>query len=82
MLVSYSKARSEGLGQECNVGWLERPERVTLVVAGVILGSFWGSAGNHWGLVIAMVLMMVFSLITVIQRMHHTYKGFKAQGKV
>ena len=75
MLVSYSKARSEGLGQECNVGWLERPERVTLVVAGVILGG-------HLGLKIAMFLMMIFAYITVGQRMHHTYLGFKEKTKI
>lgn len=75
MLVSYSKARSEGLGQECDVGWLERPERVTLVVAGSLLFQ-------EWGLRVAMVLMLVFAFITVGQRMHYTYRGFKAKGKV
>lgn len=85
LLVSYSKARSEGLGQECNVGWLERPERVTLVVAGTILGAIvgaiWDVNGAHWGLTIAIGVVLVFSFVTVGQRMHYSYRGFKAKGK-
>ncbi len=92
LLVSYTKARAEGLGQECDVGWLERPERVTLVVVGCLPALFvadqiswiWpdkGAGQNSDGLRVAMVVMMVFAMITIAQRMHHTWKGFKAQGK-
>jgi phosphatidylinositol phosphate synthase len=36
--TSYARARAEGLGQECRVGWLERPERVLLLVIGLVSG--------------------------------------------
>jgi len=75
MMVSYTKARAEGLGQECNAGWMERPERMVLVIAGsLLLGDF--------GLKLAMVLMMTFAFVTVGQRMLHVWRGFKEKGKV
>ena len=36
VLVSYVKARAEGLGIECNVGLVTRPERIVLLSAGLI----------------------------------------------
>ncbi len=35
-MVSYCRARAEGLGLDCNIGIMQRPERITLIV----LGSF------------------------------------------
>ena len=37
-MVSYTRARAEGLGVECKVGALTRLERVLIVAAGLILG--------------------------------------------
>ena len=36
--VSYTRARAEGLDIECKVGFLQRPERLVLLIAGLILG--------------------------------------------
>lgn len=36
--VSYTRARAEGLDIECNVGFLQRPERLVILIAGLILG--------------------------------------------
>jgi len=38
LLVSYTRARAEGLGRECTVGIAERPERVVLLIVGALLG--------------------------------------------
>jgi CDP-diacylglycerol--glycerol-3-phosphate 3-phosphatidyltransferase len=38
MMVSYTKARAEGLGAECTSGMLQRPERMVLVVVGGLIG--------------------------------------------
>src|SRR5579871_3619380 len=38
LLVSYARARAEGMGLECEVGFLQRPERVILLAAGMLLG--------------------------------------------
>ena len=38
-MVSYTRARAEGLGLECKKGMMQRPERITLLVIGSLLGS-------------------------------------------
>src|SRR5437773_852401 len=37
VMVSYTKARAESIGIECNVGMMERPERLICLIAGAIL---------------------------------------------
>src|SRR5688500_11016169 len=43
VLVSYTTARSEGLGVKANVGFLQRPERVVLFIIGALSTWDWGS---------------------------------------
>ena len=38
-MVSYTRARAEGLGMECKGGLMQRPERITLLIIGSLLGS-------------------------------------------
>ena len=63
LLTSYVRARAEGLGLECTVGWLERPERVAALVIGLLLGRI--------VLVISILFIAVMSVITVFQRIVH-----------
>ena len=63
LLTSYVRARAEGLGLECTIGWLERPERVTALVIGLLLGRV--------VLVISLLFIAVMSVITVFQRILH-----------
>ncbi len=63
LLTSYVRARAEGLGLECRVGWLERPERVTALVIGLLLGRVI--------LVISILFIAVMSVVTVFQRIIH-----------
>ncbi|MEA2434409.1 MAG: CDP-diacylglycerol---glycerol-3-phosphate 3-phosphatidyltransferase [Actinomycetota bacterium] len=60
-MVSYVKARAEGLGFDCNVGFGERAERLIIVIAGLILDL----------VPAAMVLLAAVSLITFLQRIFH-----------
>jgi len=39
MMVSYTRARAEGFGIDCKVGFITRPERVILIAAGLIFSS-------------------------------------------
>jgi CDP-diacylglycerol--glycerol-3-phosphate 3-phosphatidyltransferase len=66
LAVSYTRARAEGLGLECKVGWLERPERVVLLVIGMAAGR----------LVLGYVLfaLAVLSWVTVAQRIVHVWR--------
>lgn len=66
-LVSYVKARAEGLGMTCNVGIAERTERLIVVGIGGILAGF----GLEWALPAALWLLAVLSFITVGQRIAH-----------
>ncbi len=74
VLVSYARARAEGLGIDCKVGIAQRAERVLgLGLASVVFG-----AGRHALLLEAIVaLLAVASIITVVQRFVyvHQYAG-------
>src|SRR5690348_4374360 len=69
-VVSYVKARAEGLGLSANVGIAERFERL------VILGLGGIGHGLHvpYALDVALWLLAVLSVVTVGQRMRHAYR--------
>lgn len=75
-IVSYVKARAEGLGMTCNVGIAERPERLLSVGVGGLLTII----GLEWALPAALWILAALSVITVGQRIAHVYK--QAQAKV
>ncbi|MDQ6709257.1 MAG: CDP-alcohol phosphatidyltransferase family protein [Candidatus Dormibacteraeota bacterium] len=66
-LVSYVRARAQSLGFTCDVGILARPERVVIIVAGLILEPLqfhpWPSA-----LTIALWILAVGTNFTAVQR--------------
>ncbi|MEU2946290.1 phosphatidylinositol phosphate synthase [Nocardiopsis alba] len=67
-MVSYIKARAEGLGVNCDVGVAERTERLIIILAAVglsELGVPYILAGGLW-------LLAGMSLITVLQRLVET----------
>jgi len=70
LMVSYTRARAEALIGSCKVGFMERPERVVLIILGALF--------NHWG-VMAPVLWVLATLstITVINRITYTYSKTK-----
>jgi CDP-diacylglycerol--glycerol-3-phosphate 3-phosphatidyltransferase len=63
-LVSYIKARAEGLGLQCQVGLFTRAERVIALTAGLLVGQ----------VLIALWILLVFVYITVIQRLFYLRK--------
>jgi CDP-diacylglycerol---glycerol-3-phosphate 3-phosphatidyltransferase len=67
-MVSYSRARAESLIPSCKVGFMERPERLVLLIMG---GVFNRMAQVLW--VIAMI-----STITVIHRVVYTWQELRA----
>ncbi|MEO3928110.1 phosphatidylinositol phosphate synthase [Micromonosporaceae bacterium B7E4] len=69
-LVSYVKARAEGLGMTCNVGIAERTERLLIVGVGGLLTGL----GLDWALVTALWLLAAVSVFTVGQRMSHVWR--------
>jgi len=65
-VVSYAKARAEGLGMTANVGIAERAERVVMVLTATGLV---GLGVPEVLLTVVLALLALASLITVIQRM-------------
>jgi CDP-diacylglycerol---glycerol-3-phosphate 3-phosphatidyltransferase len=70
VLVSYTTARSEGLGVKANIGFLQRPERVVLLIIGALSTWSW-SSDNFFANRMPQVLwvLAVGSVWTLIQRM-------------
>lgn len=63
-LVSYVKARAEGLGFECKVGIAERLERLAIMIIGLLFDV----------VLAALILLSVLSAITFVQRLVYVRK--------
>lgn len=64
LLVSYTRARAEGLGIDCETGILPRPGRVVLLALGLFAAQPTA----------ALALVGLLSLVTVAQRIYHVWK--------
>lgn len=67
VLTSYARARAEGLGLECTVGVMERPERIALLLVGLVLG--------YRILMAVITILAVTSLYTFLQRVAHVHRS-------
>lgn len=70
VMVSYVRARAEGLDIECKVGLMQRPERVVVTAVTAMLT---GITGNMWWLAGGMILIAVLANITAFWRIWHCY---------
>ena len=64
VMVSYTRARAESLIPLCKVGFMERPERIVLVIIGALFNRM---APVLW-------VIAALSLTTVIHRIRYTYE--------
>jgi len=64
LMVSYTRARAEGLGLECKVGFFTRLERLGVLVLGLLLERT----------LLALLVLAVFSNLTALQRMWHVWR--------
>jgi CDP-diacylglycerol--glycerol-3-phosphate 3-phosphatidyltransferase len=65
LMVSYTRARAEGLGYAGEVGLLARPERIVLMAAGLLLAE--------WLLFPVLVGLAVLTHVTALQRVAHVH---------
>jgi CDP-diacylglycerol--glycerol-3-phosphate 3-phosphatidyltransferase len=72
LLVSYTRARAEGVGAQCKRGWFTRLERVITLIAGLVLKQ----------LTIALWILAVLSTFTALQRIYYTWKYIKTNLEV
>ncbi len=70
LMVSYVRARAEGLGIECQGGLMQRTQR-TLAVA---LGALFGKTG----LTVVIWILAVLANYTVVERIYHVWMKTKA----
>ena len=80
VMVSYVRARAEGLGIECKVGFMQRPERVVVTsLAAIICGVVGNQVENPtfdpmWILIGAMTIIAIFANLTAFARIAHCHK--------
>ncbi|HAD81779.1 TPA: CDP-alcohol phosphatidyltransferase family protein [Candidatus Edwardsbacteria bacterium] len=77
LMVSYTRARAEGLGEDCKVGIMERPERIAVIITASV---FTGIFDQHWIFEIALWVLAVFTNVTALQRILHIRQKTKGQG--
>jgi CDP-diacylglycerol--glycerol-3-phosphate 3-phosphatidyltransferase len=75
LMVSYTRARAEALNVECKEGWLQRPERVFLLIVALLFnGLFWGQL-----MLAVLAFMAVMTNVTAIQRVYQVYRRVQKQ---
>jgi len=77
VMVSYVRARAEGLGIECKVGLMQRPERVVVTAVAALVTAF--TQDLSW-LAVGMVLIAVLANATAFWRIAHCYKVLGNKG--
>ena len=63
IMTSYARARAESLVEKCKVGFMERPERIVLLMIGTITNRM---AGVLW-------VVLVLSILAVADRIYYTF---------
>jgi CDP-diacylglycerol--glycerol-3-phosphate 3-phosphatidyltransferase len=74
VMVSYTRARAEGIGVQCTEGWLTRLERLILIIVGLVL-----TAWSYIPLTILVGVIAVLANITAIQRIMLVYHATRKE---
>lgn len=74
-LVSYIRARAEGLGWQCQVGLFTRAERVIVLAIGLLINRIFIHS-----IFVVLCVLAVFVFITVVQRLVYLWKQAKSEG--
>ncbi len=78
VMVSYTTARAEALGVKANVGFLQRPERIVLLIIGALSTWDWNSDFVLFNRMPQVLwVLAIASIWTFIQRMFFTWKEFR-----
>ena len=84
LMVSYTRARAEGLGVTCRVGMMQRPERIVLLGLGAIFSSVLymlrGTLGVDAGpylMGFVLILLAILANRTAFSRMIHVMRELK-----
>ena len=69
-MVSYTRARAEGVGLEAKVGMAQRAERIVFLGGATL---FFGAGSHGWMLLGILAGLSLVSWITMVQRIWHVY---------
>ncbi len=69
-MVSYIRARGEGLGVQTDVGLMTRPERLVVLSLGLVVDQ----------VMVALAVILLLSLLTAGQRFHHLWRETRGSG--
>jgi CDP-diacylglycerol---glycerol-3-phosphate 3-phosphatidyltransferase len=78
-LVSYVRARAQSLGFTCDVGILARPERVVIIVAGLLLEALGLKIAGWTPLTVALLILAVGTNFTAVQRVWVVWQQNRAE---
>ena len=67
IMISYTRARSENFLPQCKVGFMERPERIVLLIIGALFNRM---APVLW-------VIAVLGTLTVVGRIMYTWRELK-----
>ncbi|MGE0869094.1 MAG: CDP-alcohol phosphatidyltransferase family protein [Kofleriaceae bacterium] len=84
MMVSYTRARAEGLGIELSGGMMQRAERIVLVTVGTLVAAWYGAEPETASIAVpiiggTMVVLGVASAATAINRWVVAYRTLVAR---
>lgn len=71
LMISYTRARAEGLGMDCKVGLMQRGERVIFIGLAAL---FFGEGSNGLALRVVIVALAALTNLTAIQRIIWVYQ--------
>jgi CDP-diacylglycerol--glycerol-3-phosphate 3-phosphatidyltransferase len=79
IMVSYVRARAEGLDIECKIGFMQRPERVVVTALGALITGIVGQTQSsccatfdpNQILIVAMLIIAIFANLTALARINH-----------
>lgn len=71
-MVSYTKARAESLGINCQLGIMQRAERMVLLIVGTLLALITGRPETT--MITVIIILAAVSNLTAIQRIIHVYR--------
>lgn len=78
VMVSYTTARSEGLGVKANVGFLQRPERIVLLIIGALSTWDWNSDFVLFNRMPQVLwVLAIGSIWTLVHRMYYIWTEFR-----
>jgi CDP-diacylglycerol--glycerol-3-phosphate 3-phosphatidyltransferase len=87
LMVSYVRARAEGLGLECKIGFMQRPERVVVTSVAALAAGIYGVSSDAPAfdpmmiVIVAMAIIAIFANITAFARIFYSKHQLQQKGR-